>query len=104
MTALLFSVRHSGARVQRASYDVQLHIGESIGPQECWKKWIPDSRLRGFRNDGALRRKASRLADLLGQKLKQQTTGHAVAFGGEVSAVFRVKGRNPVEHNKRNLS
>jgi len=26
---------------------------ESIGPQECWEKWIPDSRLRGFRNDGA---------------------------------------------------
>ena len=24
--------RHSGARVKRASYDVQLHIGESITP------------------------------------------------------------------------
>ena len=28
---------------------------ESIGPQECSEKWIPDSRLRGFRNDDALR-------------------------------------------------
>jgi len=24
-----------------ASYDVQLHIGESTAPHECQEKWIP---------------------------------------------------------------
>jgi hypothetical protein len=37
--------RHSGARVKRASFDVQLHIRESMVPQGYWEKWIPGLRL-----------------------------------------------------------
>jgi hypothetical protein len=31
--------------VQRASYDVQLHIGESTAPREYSEKWMPGLRL-----------------------------------------------------------
>jgi hypothetical protein len=36
--------RHSGARIEDASYCAQLRIRESMVPQQCWDKWIPGLR------------------------------------------------------------
>jgi hypothetical protein len=32
-------------RVGDANYDVQLHIGESMVPHQCWEEWIQSLRL-----------------------------------------------------------
>jgi hypothetical protein len=39
------ATRHSGGASERANYDVQSHIRESMATQENWEKWIPGLRL-----------------------------------------------------------